>query len=56
MTAKNEGADSDMTDDNVWEAFEAIYKNNNDKTAVEKYLEYFPNGNYLNKAKKILAK
>ena len=56
VKAKNEGADDNMIDDNIWEACEEIYKNNNDKTSIEKYLEYYPSGNYAKKAKKILAK
>lgn len=56
LNAKENGADSDMMDDNTWEACEAIYKNESDKTALEKYLNYFPNGSYAKKAKKILSK
>ncbi|AUP81105.1 tetratricopeptide repeat protein [Flavivirga eckloniae] len=54
--AKDNGADSRMMDDNIWEACEAIYNSNNDKAAIEKYLEYYPNGSYVKKAKKILFK
>ncbi|GAA3649446.1 tetratricopeptide repeat protein [Flavivirga jejuensis] len=56
LKAKNEGADSNMMDDNIWEACEAIYNKNNDKKAIERYLEYYHNGNYAKKAKKILSK
>ena len=56
LNAKENGADSDMMDDNIWEACEAIYKKDNDKAAIEKYLEYYPNGSYVKKAKKILSK
>ncbi len=56
LKAKNENADSNMMDDNIWEACEAIYKKNNDKKAIERYFEYYPDGNYIKKAKKILSK
>ncbi|GAA4275588.1 tetratricopeptide repeat protein [Aquimarina mytili] len=53
--ARENGANESMMDDNIWEASEAIYKNNNDKNAIEKYLEYYPDGSYVKKAKKILS-
>lgn len=56
LMAKNEGADSNMMDDNIWEACEAIYKNNNDTKVIERYLEYYPNGNHAKKAKNTLSK
>jgi len=57
IKAKENGADSAMIDDNVWEACETIYETDKtDKTAIEKYLEYYPNGNYTKKAKKLLSK
>jgi tetratricopeptide (TPR) repeat protein len=55
VTAKNEGADAGMMDDNIWEACETIYNKTKDNTAIEKYLEYYPEGNYAKKAKKILS-
>lgn len=56
IKARDIGADSNMIDDNIWEACEAVYKNNSDKIEIEKYLEYCPNGSYTKKAKKILSK
>ncbi|WP_196888984.1 tetratricopeptide repeat protein [Aureivirga sp. CE67] len=55
LLAKKNG-DTEMMDDNIWEACEAIYKKDQDKKAIEKYLEYYPNGSYAKKANKILVK
>ncbi|MCT4615099.1 MAG: hypothetical protein N4A49_09535 [Marinifilaceae bacterium] len=56
ILALNNGADTDMIDDNVWEACEEIYEEEKNKAIIEKYLEYFPDGNYKKKAKKIVSK
>ncbi len=56
LSAKENGADTDMMDDNIWEASEAIYEKDKDKSAIQKYLEYYPNGSYVKKANKILSK
>lgn len=57
LKAKENGADSAMIDDNIWEACETIYEmDKTDKTAIEKYVEYYPNGSYTKKAKKLLSK
>ncbi|MDC8002482.1 hypothetical protein POV27_00330 [Aureisphaera galaxeae] len=55
VTAKEHGADTSMMDDNIWEACEAIYNQENDKTAIERYLTHYPNGKYAKKAEKILS-
>lgn len=54
MEAYREGYDKDMSDDNVWEACEKIYKRDNDPAAIQRYLELFPDGNYVKKANKLL--
>ena len=56
VKARDNGADNNMMDDNIWEACEAIYKNDNDKTVIEMYLEYYPNGSYVKKAQKMMSK
>ena len=55
LSARKNGIDPDMMDDNLWEACEALYKKTQDKTHISKYLEYCPAGNYAKKANKILA-
>lgn len=55
VMAKNEGANAGMMDDNIWEACETIYNKTKDSAAIEKYLEYYPDGNYAKKTKKILS-
>ncbi|GAA3652330.1 tetratricopeptide repeat protein [Flavivirga jejuensis] len=56
LKAKNEGVDSYMIDNNIWETCKAIYYSTNDDKTIERYLEYYPHGNYAKKAKKILSK
>lgn len=56
LQAKDNGADNNMMDDNIWEACEALYNKAQDKQYIQKYMEYFPNGSYVKKANKILSK
>ncbi|WP_298517576.1 hypothetical protein [uncultured Kordia sp.] len=57
IQAKDNGADANMIDDNLWEVCEEMYENDkNDTAAIEKYLAHYPNGSYVKKAKKILSK
>jgi tetratricopeptide (TPR) repeat protein len=54
VSALNNNANKDMMDDNIWEATEALYNQTKDKTKIEYYLNLFPYGNYIKKAKKLL--
>ncbi len=54
IKAMENGMDKMMMDDNVWEAVEIIYKQTKDKTVLEDYKHYFPNGEYIKKANKLL--
>ena len=56
LAARDHGMDADMMDDNLWEAFEVLYKKNGDKKHIERYLELCPGGSYVKKANKLLAK
>lgn len=53
LKARQNGAIEEMMDDNVWEACEAIYATNKDRSIIQLYLDHFPNGNYTRKAIKI---
>jgi len=55
LKALSNGAASSMMDDNIWEACEEIYERKKDKIQMERYLEWFPNGRYNKKAKKIIS-
>lgn len=54
LLARDNGADSRMMDDNLWEACETLYKSTGDIAALNRYLEYCPEGQYVKKAQKIL--
>ena len=53
-SAEKNGADRSTMDDNTWEACLAAFKKTNDKSYINKYLELYPNGNYVKKANKLL--
>ncbi|MEO1299940.1 MAG: hypothetical protein AAFW75_30055 [Cyanobacteria bacterium J06636_16] len=55
VAARKHGADAEMMDDNIWEACEAIYKRENDKSAIARYKQLCPSGNYRKQASEILA-
>ena len=54
IKAMENGMDVFMMDNNIWEATEIIYKESKNKAVLEDYLHYFPEGEYSNKAKKLL--
>lgn len=54
IEAKNNGEDNSMTEDNIWEVCEILYKNNSSSAAPEKYLSLYPNGSYAKKAGKMV--
>lgn len=54
IKAMENGMDRFMMDDNVWEATEIIYKNTKNKSVLEDYKHYFPNGEYIKKVNKWL--
>lgn len=55
LQSRKEGGDEGMLDDNVWEASEEIYNQNGDLAAIQRYLELFPQGNYVKRARKMLG-
>jgi len=54
VSARTNGADESMMDDNLWEACEALVKKG-EKAAAQRYLELCPSGSYVKKAQKALA-
>ncbi|WP_420399513.1 hypothetical protein [Flagellimonas sp.] len=54
LEAKQVGMDAALIDDNVWETCETQYNNTYNKMDIKKYLEYFPEGNHVQKAHKLL--
>ncbi|MCU0436388.1 MAG: hypothetical protein MUC49_00635 [Raineya sp.] len=54
ISAEQNGADTNMMDDNIWEACFAAYKLTEDKIHIRKYLEIRPSGSYVKKANKFL--
>ncbi|WP_400078148.1 tol-pal system YbgF family protein [Winogradskyella sp. R77965] len=55
LKARTNGANESMMDYNVWEAYLAIYNANKNSTSMLNYLEYFPEGKYSKKAKKMIV-
>lgn len=53
LAAEN-GMDSGMMDDNIWEATELLYQQSGDPTYLENYKQKSPNGAYIKKANKLL--
>ncbi len=56
VKARDLGSNAGMMDDNIWEACEAIYKNTQDKAAIERYFTLCPNGSNSRAANKLLGK
>lgn len=65
ISALNNGGNKSMMDDNIWEAAEAASKLdvliedgsiNSPNYLIKKYVELFPDGEYIKKAKSILDK
>lgn len=54
IEAKNNGEDNFMTEDNIWEVCEILYKNNGSSDAPETYLSIYPKGRYAKKAGKLV--
>ncbi len=48
------GFDKSMTDDNIWEATEALFDQSEDEEFIENYLTIFPSGRYKKKALSLL--
>lgn len=55
IISRSLGMDKEMIDDNVWEACEKAFATKNDVSYINKYIQLFPEGNYVKKAKKLLA-
>lgn len=56
LTARKNGANENMIDDNVWEACEALFKIDKDLSIILDYLDYFPEGRYRRKAEKFITR
>lgn len=54
VSARDNGADESMMDDNIWEACEALVKKG-EKAAAQRYLELCPDGSYVKQARKALS-
>lgn len=54
--ALKHGADTQMIDDNIWEATEALYEESKDKSFIERYVLTFPEGKYRKRAVRLLNK
>jgi tetratricopeptide (TPR) repeat protein len=55
IEAKDNGEDNSMTEDNIWEVCEILYKSNVSSDAPEKYLSLYPKGRYAKKAGKLVC-
>ncbi len=56
LQARDHGMDADMMDDNLWEACDTLYQVDGNKAHIERYIELCPDGSYVRKAQRILAK
>jgi tetratricopeptide (TPR) repeat protein len=56
VQARDLGSNASMMDDNIWEACETIYKNTQDKAAIERYFALCPSGSHGRAANKLLGK
>lgn len=54
LKALQAGADPDDVDDNVWKAFEKIYRKTKDTDFVKKYFDWCPNGAHQAEANAII--
>ena len=54
VLAYEQGFDAEMSDDNIWEACEALFKANGNTESLQKYLTLFPKGKYRASAEKLL--
>lgn len=52
----NNGFSESMSDDNIWEAYLALFEKTKDKKYIEKYKQQFPAGNFIKKAENIISK
>lgn len=55
IEAKDCGEDDDITEYNIWEACETIYKLNGTTECIEKYIGLYPRGRYIKKASKLVS-
>lgn len=54
IEAKDNNEDNGMTEDNIWEVCELMHKKGMNGQ-IEKYIDLYPQGNYIKKARKLLA-
>lgn len=55
VQARDHGMQPFMIDDNIWEACEAIFKRDGDKSIANRYLELCSGGSHTKEAKKMLG-
>jgi Tetratricopeptide repeat. len=55
LISKEQGMDQAMIDDNVWEACEKAFAAKKEQSYIHKYIQLFPAGTYLKKARNLLA-
>jgi tetratricopeptide (TPR) repeat protein len=54
VSAMNNGFDRQMSEDNIWEASEELYKQQHELKVIVYYLDLFPNGRYAKNATQYL--
>jgi len=55
IESKNNDKDDEMTEDNIWEVCEVLYKKHGSSKAVDQYLNLYPEGRYIKKANKLVS-
>lgn len=50
------GFNKSMSDDNIWEAYLALYEKTKHQDYIQQYMEQFPQGNFIKKANSLLSK
>ena len=55
-SSMNNGFSTSMSDDNIWEAYLALFEKTKDKNYIVRYFQQFPQGNFSKEATKILNK
>ncbi|MNP56096.1 hypothetical protein D3C76_1507940 [compost metagenome] len=55
IESKENGEDTHMTEDNIWEVCEVLYNKDSSKEWIEKYVSLYPQGRYVKKANKLVS-
>ncbi|MEO3946349.1 hypothetical protein [Gorillibacterium sp. CAU 1737] len=53
--AKENDEDHDMTEDNIWEVCEILFKKDGSKQWMERYVNLYPQGRFVKKANKLVS-